>query len=88
MSDVRRLLAIIIITATQNSYVTVRDSLLSDRYNYWNGATRGHMSPLAITTPSQSLCAGPSGPGRVGMRLSAYFGKRLHAMLSWTHVHV
>jgi len=27
-------------------------------------------------------------PGRVGMRLSAYFGKRLHGMLSWTHVHV
>ena len=41
------------------------------------------MSPLAITTPSQPLCAGPSGPGRVGMRLSAYFVKRLHGMLSW-----
>jgi len=24
----------------------------------------------------------------VVMRLSAYFGKRLHGMLSWTHVHV
>ena len=54
---------------------------------YWNGATRGHMSPLAITRLSQPLCAGPSGPGGVEMRLSAYFGKRLHGMLSWTHVH-
>jgi len=27
---------------------------------YWNGATRGHMSPLTITRPSQPLCAGPS----------------------------
>ena len=55
---------------------------------YKNGATRGHMSPLAITKPSQPLCAGNSGSGRVGMRLSAYFGKRLHVMLSWTRVHV
>jgi len=35
-----------------------------------------------------SPCAGPSAQGRLGMRLSAYFGKRLHGMLSWTHVHV
>jgi len=27
------------------------------------------MLPLTITTPSQSLCAGPSGLGRVGMHL-------------------
>jgi len=45
------------------------------------------MSPLAITRPSQPLCASPSGPGRVGMRLSAYFGKRLHGMLSRTHAY-
>jgi len=35
------------------------------------------------TTPSQPVCAGPS-----GMCLSVYFGKRLHGMLLWTHVHV
>jgi len=46
------------------------------------------MSPLSITMHSQPVCAGFSGPGRVGMHRLAYFGKRLHGMLLWAHVHV
>ena len=42
-------------------------------------ATRRHQAQ-----PSQSVYAGPYGPGRVEMCLSAYFGKRLHGILSWT----
>jgi len=41
-----------------------------------------------LSPPPASPCCRPWGPGRVGMRLSVYFGKRLHGMLSRTHVHV
>jgi len=41
------------------------------------------------TTPSQRQSGiAAEGWWWVGMHLSAYFGKRLHGMLSWTHVHV
>jgi len=47
------------------------------------------VQPVATCRHSPSpRPASPSAPGRVGMRLLAYFSKRLHGMLSWTHVHV
>jgi len=59
----------------------LRFSLRSTSFR--TSATRCRMSPLSITRPSQPVCAGPSGPSRVAMRISAYFGKRLCGMLSW-----
>jgi len=51
------------------------------RVKYENFATNRQFSSLL------EQC-NPWPPSGVGMRLSAYFGKRLHRMLSWTYVHV
>jgi len=48
----------------------------------------GYPSPCPASPCVQALQGQASLLRWVEMRVSAYFGKRLHGMLSWTHVHV
>jgi len=75
------------------SCVSVMRPLCQTRTPRSRGRTeaRHHAQPAPVLntrtcTGQRLLLADHAQP--VGMRLSAYFGKRLHGMLSWTHAHV